>query len=263
MNPVALSKGEQRRKVILDMLHKNGKIFVQDIVEQLQCSEATARRDLDLLEKSAGIIRTIGGALYEPGMVREEPFNEKKDKCWAEKQAIARKVMDLIVEGDVIGLSGGTTTYLISKELKKREGITVVTNAVNIAMELADSEGIQVVVIGGVMRKKSYELSGPLAEHMIENLHIGKTFLGIDGLSIDRGIMTYSELEAHTARMLIKQSKQTFAVFDHTKIEQTSLFIVAPLHELSGIVTDRALDESYASKLQEQGLELFIGDDLN
>lgn len=261
MKHMTLSKGDQRRNEILSILRQKGKITVQEIVERLQCSEATARRDLDLLEKSAGIIRTIGGAIADTGAVRDTPFAEKQGKRRKEKEAIARAVMGLIDEGDVVCLSGGTTTFMIARELKPRTGITVVTNAVNIAMELADSEGVQVVVIGGVMRSNSYELSGPLAERMIESLHIGKAFLGIDGLSIEEGIMTYSESEAHTARMIIARSRQTFAVFDHSKAGKTSLFSMAPLKELTGVVTDRGIDPAMAKRLREEGLEVHIADE--
>lgn len=258
------SKGQQRRNEVLYLLKQSGRISVQEIVEQLHCSEATARRDLDLLQKESGVIRTIGGARYERyTAMHENSFTEKQDKRWAEKEAIARKVLELIEEGDIVGLSGGTTTFMIAKQMKKLEGITVVTNAINIAMELADSEGIQVVVIGGVLRKKSYELSGPLAEQMIESLHISKTFLGIDGLSIERGMVTYSEMEAHTARMIMKHSLKTFAVFDYTKIEKPSLFAIAPLSEVYGGITDDSADQSYLQLLRNAGLSMHIASKLS
>lgn len=254
-----LSKGEQRRQQMLHVLKQAGRMSVQEIMERFECSEATARRDLDLLEKTAGVIRTIGGAIYDGfSSVREASFMEKKEQLWVQKEAIAWKAMELIEEGDSVCLSGGTTTYLIAKELKRHEGITVVTNAVNIAMELADSEGIQVVVIGGVMRSKSYELAGPLAERMIEQLNIGKMFLGIDGLTPEQGITTYSELEAQTARMLMKRSRQTFAVFDHTKLGKTSLFSIAPLTELRGCVTDDGMEEAAAAELRQLGLDMHM-----
>ena len=254
-----LSKGEQRRQQMLHLLKQTGRISVQEMMERFDCSEATVRRDLDLLEKTAGVIRTVGGAIYDGFLtVREASFTEKKEQLWVQKEAIAAKAVELIEEGDSICLSGGTTTYLIARELKRREGITEVTNAVNIAMELADSEGIQVVVIGGVMRSKSYELAGPLAERMIEQLHIGKMFLGLDGLTPEQGLTTYSELEAQTARMLISRSRQTFAVFDHTKLGKTSLFSIAPLTELQGCVTDEGISAEAAEQLRQQGLDLHV-----
>lgn len=253
------SKGEIRRAQIMTMLKQQGKVSINELIEKLDCSEATARRDLDLLDKRGELIRTIGGALYEGiSATREIPFSEKSQKLWLEKEAIARKAMDFIEEGDSICLSGGTTTYLIAKELKSRYGITVVTNAVNIAMELADSEGIQVVVIGGVMRAKNFELCGPLAEKTIEHLNIGKMFLGIDGFTREEGISTYSEQEAQTARMLMKKARKTIAVFDHTKTVKPSLFSIAPLHELYACITDRALDQTMQDYLTSHGVQIQI-----
>ncbi|WP_028544608.1 DeoR/GlpR family DNA-binding transcription regulator [Paenibacillus taiwanensis] len=253
----SMSKGELRRHQIMQELKQHGRISIAEIITQFDCSEATARRDLDLLERNGELIRTIGGALYESGSsVREVTFQEKKNMLWLEKEAIAKRAVDYIEEGDSICLTGGTTTYLIAKLLKQRRGITVVTNAVNIAMELSDSEGLQVVVIGGVMRNNSFELCGPLAERTIEHLNIEKLFMGIDGFSITKGITTYSELEAQTARMLMRQAEATYAVFDHTKVGRTSLFSVAGVGELTGIVTDRSLPAEMNTKLVADGVQL-------
>ncbi|TCZ77419.1 DeoR/GlpR transcriptional regulator [Paenibacillus albiflavus] len=255
------SKGEIRRAQIMTMLKQQGKISINELIEKLDCSEATARRDLDLLDKRGDLIRTIGGALYEGiSTSREIPFSEKRQKLWLEKEAIARKAMEFIEEGDSVCLSGGTTTYLIAKELKSRHGITVVTNAVNIAMELADSEGIQVVVIGGVMRAKNYELCGPLAEKTIEHLNIGKIFLGIDGFTLEEGISTYAEQEAQTARMLMKKARQTIAVFDHTKTAKPSLFSIAPIQDLHACITDRPLEQIMHDELVSHGVQIVIAE---
>ncbi|OPA79996.1 DeoR family transcriptional regulator [Paenibacillus selenitireducens] len=257
LNP---SKGEQRRQLILQLLKQQGRITIQEIIDQFDCSEATARRDLDLLDKKGEIIRTIGGALFDGiSTVREMPFAEKKQHLWLEKEAIARKAVELIEEGDSICLTGGTTTFLIARELKSRQGVTVVTNAVNIAMELADSEGIQVVVVGGVMRNKSFELCGPLAEKTIMHLNIEKLFIGVDGISAEQGITTYSELEAQTGRMLMSRAKHTIAVFDRTKVNKASLFSIAPLSELHACVTDVPLDPRMDSVFNELGIERIYG----
>ncbi|WP_127589212.1 DeoR/GlpR family DNA-binding transcription regulator [Paenibacillus koleovorans] len=261
MSVHSLSKGEQRRDAIVAMLKQKGRISVQDIVDTLHCSEATARRDLDLLEKTEGIIRTIGGALYDAhSPVREVSFQEKTSLSWLEKERIAATAASLVEDGDVIGLSGGTTTYHIARALKSRRGITVVTNAINIAMELADSEDIQVVVAGGILRSKSYELCGPLAEKLIEGLNIGKMFLGIDGVALSQGLTTYSESEAQIAKALIKRSDQTLAVFDRTKVGRTSLFSIAPLTAVHGCITDAPLDPVFRQELERIGVRVHLAE---
>lgn len=259
MSDQELSKGEERRSKIMNVLKTQGRITIQEIMDKYHCSEATARRDLDHLVRTEAVIRTIGGAQFEglSGM-REVSFYEKKELLWVEKEAIAAKAASLIEEGDVIGLTGGTTTYLIAKAIKSRKNITVVTNAVNIAMELADSDGVQVVLTGGVLRKNSFELCGPLAEKIVEDLNIGKMFMGADGFTLKQGITTYSELEAQIARLLMKRSARTIAVVDHSKVGKASLFGIVPLSALDACITDAFLAPELAAALSEWNVEIHL-----
>jgi DeoR/GlpR family transcriptional regulator of sugar metabolism len=253
-----LSKMDQRHSKLLELIKKKGRVSIQEIINQFECSVATARRDLEMLEKSGRVIRTIGGAIYEGGSGSEISFSEKKLVYWKEKELIASVAADLVTEGDVVGLTGGTTTYLIAKELKSRRNITVVTNAVNIASELAESADIQVVMTGGVMRSKSYELCGPLAEKVIENLNVTKMFFGVDGVSEELGFNMYSELENRIVQLFIARSRKVFAVFDHSKIGRSSLLTIAPFQQVSGIVTDRLPDQVFIEACKKAGLEIHI-----
>lgn len=260
MTEHSASKGQRRREAIMQHLRQQGKITIQEIVERFQCSEATARRDLEQLGKSQPIIRTLGGALHEGlGTLRELPFSEKERLSILEKERVAQLASSLIHEGDIVGLSGGTTNFLLAKILKQRKGVTVVTNAVNIAMELAGS-GIQVVVTGGIMRHNSFELCGPLGEGMVAQLHIAKMFIGVDGISAQGGITGYSEQEAHTAKALMKRSQATFALFDHTKIDRTSLFTIAHLSELDAVLTDTAVKGELAAALAANQVQIYTTD---
>ncbi len=258
------SKGQRRRDQLMLLLKQQGKISIPEIVERFGCSEATARRDLETMEKTEPIIRTLGGALYR-GMhaVHDLAFAEKTEISYLEKERIAAKAASLIQEGDVVGLSGGTTNYLLAKLLKVRRGITVVTNAINIAMELAGSD-IQVVVTGGIMRHNSFELCGPLGEGMVAQLHIGKMFIGADGMTAESGITVYSEQEAQIAKALLRRSRWTYVLFDHTKLGHTSLFSVATPDQLHGLITDRPLPEELSAALGAvlggKGLEIHIAD---
>jgi DeoR family transcriptional regulator of aga operon len=257
-----LSKGQKRRNSIMNLLKRQGKVTIQEMIEKFGVSEATARRDLDEL-KHSGIIRSLGGAQLEGFFdSREVPFQEKQDVRWLEKESIAAKAASLVEEGDVIGLTGGTTTFMIARALKQRKRITVVTNAVNIAMELSEGDDIQVVLTGGVMRRNSFELCGPLAEKTVEGLNIGKMFLGVDGIALQQGITTFSELEADIAKMLIQRSLQTYAVFDHSKVGKASLFGIAPLDCLHACITNQAVDENFVSHLNRLQIQLYIADNV-
>ncbi len=258
MADISASKGQRRREAILQLLKQQGRITIQEMVERFNCSEATARRDLEQLEQLYPIIRTIGGAMYDGmGNLRELPFSEKKGLSLYEKERIAELAAKHIAEGDVISLSGGTTNFLLAKLLKARTGITVVTNAVNIAMELAGSP-IQVVVTGGIMRHNSFELCGPLGEEMIANLHISKMFIGVDGISSSGGISSYSEQEAHIAKALMKRSQATYAVFDHTKVNRTSLFSIASLADLHAVITDMPISGALAIELKRNKVAVHV-----
>ncbi|MFC4776394.1 DeoR/GlpR family DNA-binding transcription regulator [Paenibacillus sp. GCM10023252] len=254
------SKGDRRREAVLQLLKQQGRITVSEMVERFGCSEATARRDLEQMELQYPVIRTIGGAMYD-GMngVRDLAFSEKEGMSFLEKEQIAAKAASLILEGDVIGLSGGTTNYLIAKLLKPRRGVTVVTNAVNIAMELAGSE-IQVVVTGGIMRHNSFELCGPLGEGMVAHLNINKMFIGVDGISAAGGITTYSEQEAQIAKAMISRSSETYAVFDQSKVGRSSLFSISSLDGLYAVITDRSLPEGLSSELDQHGITVYIAE---
>jgi len=252
------SKGQRRRDQIMNVLKRQGRITIQEVVDRFQVSEATARRDLELMEKSEPVIRTIGGAMYDGlNAVRELAFAEKEGLSFLEKERIAAAASELINEGDVVGLSGGTTNYYLAKLLKTRRGITVVTNAVNVAMELAGSD-IQVVVTGGLMRHNSFELCGPLGEGTLGHLNLGKMFLGVDGISSTGGITTYSEQEAHMAKAMMRRSQATYAMFDHTKIGRNSLFSIAPLSGLQGFITDMPLPPQLSSVASGHGIRVYV-----
>ena len=254
----------ERQNRILSALAVKGEMSLQELMTAFNCSEATARRDLEELEQSGSVIRRVGGgAMYvKPASVYEVPFAEKQQVLYMEKMNIARKAASLVQEGDVIGLTGGTTTFLISQQLKHRKNITVVTNAVNIAMELSENSDLQVVLTGGVLRNKSFELCGPLAEQTVNAVNINTMFMGIDGFTA-AGVSTYSELEANIARMLMRRADKTIAVFDHTKIGRASLFTVALLEDLHGCITDQQPPEVLSSALKEAGTSLYIAENEN
>jgi DeoR family transcriptional regulator of aga operon len=252
----------ERQEQLLGYLQQHGSITVSELIGLFHCSEATARRDLEELEQTGRIIRTMGGgAKYaESGLSREIPFFEKQKALYPEKEAIAYAAAELVQEGDVIGLTGGTTTFLIARALKRKRRITVVTNAVNIAMELADNDAIQVVLTGGVLRNQSYELCGPLAEQTVKAVNIHTMFMGIDGLTAEQGVSTYSELEANIARLLMERSDRTVAVFDHTKAGRSSLFHVAPLSRLHACISDAELPGDIRHALAAGGVALYVAD---
>lgn len=257
------SKSGLRRAGILEYVKLHGKISVQELIQQFNCSEATARRDLDWLDKSGKVIRTIGGAIYE-GNLRQEPaelaFRDKQFSLKEEKEKIAGIAASLVQEGDVVCLTGGTTTFFIARALKNHQRITIVTNAVNIAAELAGAEGVRVVVIGGVMRAGSYELIGPLAESVVKQVNVTKMFLGVDGVSREHGFTMHSELESSIAQQLIMRSSEVYPVFDDSKLKKSALFTIIPLDKATGIITNKQPEPWLESACTQQQVKIYTGE---
>ncbi|MBB6670473.1 DeoR/GlpR family DNA-binding transcription regulator [Cohnella nanjingensis] len=250
-----MSKIVARREGIVALLRERGAIAVADIMDRFGVSEATARRDLETLERDKKLIRTFGGAVLET--VRTEiPFYRKMEMNPDEKKEIAEKAYRLIRDGDVIGLTGGTTCMFVARRIVQQpfERLTVVTNALNIGFELAGVPGLELIMTGGVNRTQSYELSGPMADATLERITIQKTFLGADGVDLTRGLTTFNELEANTNRMMIRQSLESYALADHSKLGHCSLFFIDSLLSVTALVTDSGMSAEQKRAYADAGI---------
>lgn len=245
-----------RRDAIISILQESGSLTTAQIIERFGVSEATARRDLETLEQEKRLIRTFGGAVLESART-EIPFFAKLDIHPEEKKEIAEKAVALIRDGEVIGLTGGSTTMAIVKRIKQRSfsSLTVVTNAVNIAYELTGMPGIQLMLTGGIARTQSFELSGPLADYSLGQVTISKSFIGADGVSAARGITTFNELEAHTNGVMVAQSMESYVVADGSKLNNNSVFSICPLNAVTAILTDSKADEELLQPFRQAGIE--------
>ncbi|MFC5651109.1 DeoR/GlpR family DNA-binding transcription regulator [Paenibacillus solisilvae] len=250
-----MSKTASRRNHIVQYLREQGTITVGEIMERYEVSEATARRDLEVLEQDKKLIRTFGGAVLET--VRKEiPFYRKMEINSEQKKEIAAKALNLVQNEDVIALTGGSTNMFLARRLVQQpfERLTVVTNALNIAFELAGIPGIELIVTGGVNRTQSYELSGPMADTTLERITIQKTFLGADGVDLMRGLTTFNELEANTNRKMIEQSLEIYVLADHTKLNHRSLFLIDGWQAITALVTDSQVPADIKKPYSEAGI---------
>lgn len=243
----------ERRAAILDQLARDGFVRVADLREQFACSEGTIRRDLSFLERSGYLQRTHGGAISDGQ--RELPVSTRLGTMAEAKQQIAQRAAGLVSEGDAVGLTGGTTTQQIARELARGGPLTVVTNALNVAMELARAD-IRLVVIGGELRERSLELVGPLAEPMAARIHLDILFAGVDGISADGGITTHNPLEARINGVLLERSRRVVVVADHTKIGRATFAHIAPIGLVSDLVTDASADPKLLGELGEAGVNV-------
>ncbi|MEU9080471.1 DeoR/GlpR family DNA-binding transcription regulator [Kitasatospora sp. NPDC004745] len=242
---------------ILSHIGEVGSADVHALSELLGVSGATVRRDLQELHEQGLLHRTRGGAVT--GAVNLElPLRHRSEKQQEEKRRIARAAAELVPEGAVVGLSGGTTTTELARVLAERGGLTVVTNAVNIAAELIVRPETRLVVIGGLARSASYELVGPAADRMLAQYHLDIAFIGVDGLTPQEGCTTHDEMEAQTDRAFLRSSARSVIVADSTKVGRVTFASICPLSEVHDLVTDDGLPAAQGKAFTDSGVRLHL-----
>ncbi|WP_373229351.1 DeoR/GlpR family DNA-binding transcription regulator [Cohnella sp.] len=250
----------ERKSKILEIIKENQRVDVQALNKILQVSESTIRRDLKELEGSNLLKRTHGGAVALHNVGFEPTFSEKEISNSELKKAIAEKAIELIVEGDVILLDSGTTMLYLAKELKRFRKLTVVTNAITIAQELQAYEGIDVIMLGGSLRKGILSLVGPFAEQILSLIHVDKAFIATNGIDVEAGLSTPNVDEANIKRKMIASAKKTILLADSSKIGIINLVKFAILSDIDLFITDNGIEDSCVSEFIMNGIELHIAE---
>ena len=241
---------------ILEELSARGSVAVADLTERLDVSAATVRRDLEHLEEQRLLTRTHGGAVAQ--MVSYElPLRYKSARRQEQKRRIGQAAASRVHDGAVIGLTGGTTTTEVAREIVDRQ-LTVVTNALNIASELAIRPNIKLVVTGGIARPESYELVGPLADETLADLHLDVAFVGADGITAADGLTTHHEIEAHTDRALMDRASRVVVVADGSKLGRVAFARICPISAVHELVTDAESNDAELLALREAGPEVTV-----
>jgi DeoR family transcriptional regulator, aga operon transcriptional repressor len=245
----------ERLGAILERLSMNGTISVAQLAVEFDVSPATIRRDLRLLESQRLLGRTHGGAVSQ-GVLYELPLRYKSARQHEQKLRIAREAGSRVLDGAAIGLTGGTTTTEVARMLVDRRRLTVVTNALNIASELAVRPNLKLVVTGGVARAESYELVGPIAEASLEGLNLDVVFLAVNGISPHAGLTTHHEIEAVTNRALLKRASEVVVVADSSKIGKVAFARICQLAEVDELITDEKAHPDDLAALRESGVRV-------
>jgi DeoR family transcriptional regulator, aga operon transcriptional repressor len=258
----------ERWTALLEMLSADGRIEIDDAAGRLQVSSATIRRDLDELANQQLLVRDRGGAI--PHTVSYDlPLRYKSGRHADQKRRIAAVAAGLVGQGGVVGLNGGTTTTEVARALATRgdlhqrtDGadtspaqITVVTNALNIAHELAVRPHVKLVVTGGVARPQSYELTGPLALPVIQQLTLDLAFIGADAISA-AGASTNNENEAAVNRELASRARKVVVVADSSKLGRSAFARICPASDIDVLVTGGDTDRRTLDELRDAGIEV-------
>ncbi|MBN6191323.1 DeoR/GlpR family DNA-binding transcription regulator [Microbacterium sp. K35] len=256
-------KRAARLNAILDLLAASGEVTVDELVDRFGASPATTRRDLDTLAEQRLLTRTHGGAVAQT-VAYELPIRYKSHLRTQEKASIAQAAADLVSPGMVVGLSGGTTTTAIAAALAAREdlaadgGVTVVTNAVNIAAQLATRPDIKVVVTGGVIHSRTYELVGPFVEQLLRGVRLDIAFLGVNGMDAAAGATTQDEREAAVNRMMAERARRAVVVTDGSKLGVEAFSAVGGPELFHTVITDRGAEPALVEALRTAGYVVLL-----
>ncbi len=247
---------------IMRALLRAGDISVRQLVEQVGVSAPSIRRDLARLEKRGLVLRTHGGAtlvehlLYEP-FRHDTSFQARELRSADEKRRIGLAASELIAEKETVGLTAGTTTTQIGRSLRHRHGISVVTNALNIGMELCNQPAIKTTLTGGSLAWAwTFALAGQPALNTLKDVYLDKAFISVTGFDIERGLTTLEAEEATVSLAMLRQAREVIVVADSSKIGQVSPALICPLSAVHVLVTDHAIPEDVYQVLTARGIKV-------
>lgn len=246
---------EERRRLIVETLHREGRVLVTSLARHFRTSQITIRKDLELLDNQGLIQRTHGGALpLQSGALLDPTLREKEKLHREEKIRIAMAAAKMVEEGQSVLLDSGTTTTAIARALKDIKKLVIITNAINIAAEVAGTN-IEVILTGGMLRKNSFSLVGPVAEQSLQQLSADILFLGVDGFDTKLGLFTPNLFEAQVNRTMVEISRKTVAVCDSSKFGRRSLCNIMPAMAVQHVITDKNIGKQDLQALREAGIK--------
>lgn len=258
MTPKARLLTEQRRRNVLDLVDQQGQVTVTDMARRFSISAVTIRHDLDALASVGAVVRSHGGAVRRLEATQDYSLRAKETLHREEKIRIGRAAAELVRPGETIILDSGTTTVEVARHLKKlkTQSLTVITNALNIAVELADSPGISLIMIGGLLRPVSSSFVGPQAEAMMNEFHADRLFLAVDGFDLEDGPSTPDVLEAQLNNVMIRSAKEVNVVTDFSKLGRRSVSRIGPLEKIQRLITDTGAPQEFTQRLRNKGIEV-------
>src|SRR5258708_2238738 len=247
---------EERRRKILELIRKEGRVLVRELSHRFRTSQITIRKDLESLHHDGQLERTHGGALpKENGALKDSSLQEKARRHRPEKARIAAAAAQKIRPGQVIILDSGTTTTAIARACRNIKNLTIITNATNIAAELADAP-VEVILTGGVLRKNSFSLVGPLAEESLRKLSADLLFLGVDGFDVQYGLTTPNLLEARVNRAMSDSARRVVAVCEPSKFGRRSLSLILPMTSVHEAITDKNISKQHLKALRDAKIDV-------
>lgn len=249
---------EERRTQILQIVRSAGRVKVNELAARFNTSAVTIRNDLNELHQRGLVLRSHGGAVLPDTIQRESPVHERLKAYSDEKRRIGAMAATLINDGETIILDSGTTTLEIARQIKKKQGLQIITNGVNIAAELLDARDAQVFIVGGTVRGESASISGRFTEEMFDQFSADKLFLSGAGCDLDFGVSGANLEETMVNRAMLRISREIILVADASKFSKRSMSRIAPFSEIDTVISDTSLDEEIQAKLRSLGCNLIL-----
>ncbi len=248
---------QERYEFIIETLNRDSVVKVSKLIKELNVSIETIRRDLEHLEKEGILERVYGGAIPKKVSVDKLSFQKREEEFKQEKIEIANTAIRYINEDESIALNDSTTNVEIAKLIKKRfNKLTVITNSLAITTELANSQGIKVILAGGLLNSKECAFYGEFAKEILRNFIVDKAFIGVGGVSLSRGITDHDFHTVEIQRLLMEISKEAIILADSSKIEHVSLTKISEIENVSFIITDSNVDKNIIEKYLKSGIEI-------
>ena len=249
-----------RRERIVALLRAHNSVQIPALAEMFGVSTQTLRKDLNFLDAKGVCTRSSGGALLRLGALSpvEEAIDVRRRRHADEKTRIGRAAAALIRAGESVLLDSGTTTLQIARHLNAADPLVVVTNDVGIMNELAARETVQLVFLGGTLRRKNLSFYGTQTERALDGLHVDKLFLAADGFHIDKGVTTHYEPEALLNRLMCRAASEIIVVTDSSKFGRICLHKILEPQGVARLVTDAGVSDETRAELARIGVEVII-----
>lgn len=229
---------QARRGEILSLVQQHGELPVTELSKLLGVSEVTVRSDLSALAETGQVRRTRGGVRLPIGQ-HEAPLEQTQRLHAAAKRRIGRTAAALVAHGETVFLDVGSTTTEVARALSPTlRDVTVITNGLNIALELERLPNLRVIVTGGTLRPLQHSLVSPYALNVLQHVHADRLFLGCNGVCAESGVTNANHEEAEIKRLMVAQAREVVVVADHSKVGQVSRAHIAPANRVTTLVTD-------------------------
>lgn len=247
-----------RHRIILEKIKKEGKVSVPDLCASLDVSSVTIRKDLKQLEDKNLLFRIHGGATLNNPYTMDRPVNVKEKLQTEEKNKIGLAAASLIEVNDSIIIASGTTVMTLARHIKSKESLTVITSAIQVAEVLLQNPEIDVLMLGGILRRSSSSVMGPYAESILNDFFCSKLFVGVDGIDLENGLTTTNAMEAHLNRQMMNVSNKTIVLADSSKFGKRGFGKICDIDEIDQIITDDGVSPHTVEQLEAKGVKVII-----